>query len=140
MSKKLEKKKRAGMMRIEETKAAIFKALISCEIGSYTCLYAPRETVVTSTNLSELAGVSKYTARKALKALAVDGLIKYTSQGCPAIVSYGEVPELVYEARPPINGYALTEYGMKSKAFKDAYNQWCDSMETWANGDYDSDV
>lgn len=103
-------------------KERILQAIIDCEIGSYTTLYAPEKAVITISNLMKLTGLTKYGARKALKELQRDGLIYYTSQGCPAVVSYGEYPELVYEAGPPINGYALTEEGFHTK-------QWIDSYE-----------
>lgn len=55
-------------------------------------------------------------------------------QGCPAVVSCGETPELVYDAGPPINGYALTAHAFRSSAWHEAYDDWCKSMEEWANG------
>lgn len=113
----------------------IFDTLISCEIGSYTCLYGPKRVVVTISNLVALTGLTKYAARKALKGLIADGLVEYTSLGCSAVVSFGEVPELVYEAGPPINGYALTGAAFKTQDWVAAYAAWCKSMEEWANGD-----
>ena len=67
--------------------------------------------------------VRKYKMRKALKELITDGLIEYTSQGCPAIESCGEYTELVCEAGPPINGYALTKVGFESKEYQEASKQ-----------------
>lgn len=118
----------------ETVKDRIFNIIIGCEIGSYTSLYAPDRAVISISNLLYLLGdVTKYSARQALKRLIADGLIEYTSQGCPAVVSYGEVPELVADAAPPINGYALTKKGFETTEWKQAYKEWCKSMEEWAD-------
>ena len=123
-------------MNLEEAKNSVLNNLISAEIGSYTCTYAPDRAVIAISNLVSLTGLTKYGCRKACKALIEDGMIEYTSQGCPAIVSYGEVPELVCDARPPINGYALTKKAFESERWKQAYEEWNKSMEDWANGRY----
>lgn len=115
-----------------EVREKIFSLLISCEISTYTSMHAPDRAVVPiSTILSLLPDVTKYGARKALKALINDGLVCYTSQGCHAVVSYGEVPELVADAAPPINGYALTEKGFETPEWKQAKRDWEKSMEEW---------
>ena len=122
-------------MTLEEAKEKIFKTIINCQISTYTSLYAPDEAVITIGNLIDLIdGLTKYKARKALKILRDDGFICYKSQGCPAIVSYGEYAELVYDAAPPINGYALNKKAYDTEEWKTAYNDWCKSMEEWANG------
>lgn len=46
--------------------------------------------------------------------------------------SGGEYLELVCEAAPPINGYALTKSGFKSAEYKAAYEEWKTSLEEWA--------
>lgn len=115
----------------------ILQELINCEISSYTTPYAPDRAVVTISNLCKLTGYTRYKARKALKGLIAEGLVEYTSQGCPAIESRGEYRELVVEAGPPINGYALIEKGFQSNEYKQAYEDWCKSMEEWANGQED---
>lgn len=118
----------------ELVKTRIFNILISCEIGTYTSLYAPDRAVVTISNIVALLGdVTKYGARKALKRLMEDGLVEYTSQGCPAVISYGEVPELIADAAPPINGYCLTKKGFETPEWKQAYKKWDKAMEEWAN-------
>lgn len=120
-------------MTLEEAKKAIFKTLMNCQISTYTSLYAPSEAVVPIRNLMNLIdGLTKYKARKALKSLKDDGVICYKSQGCPAIESYGEYRELVCEAMPPINGYAITKQGYETQEWKDAYADWCKSMEEWS--------
>lgn len=122
-------------MTNDEVKRKIFSMLINCEISTYTALYAPDRAVVTIGNIVEsIEGLTKYKARKALKQLIVDGIICYTSQGCPAVVSHGEYKELIAEAAPPINGYALTEKGFNTNEWRQAYAQWEKSMEEWANG------
>lgn len=119
----------------QELKDRVFDVLINCQISTYTALYAPDEAVVTISNIVALIGnESKYAVRNCLKSLMNDGLICRKSQGCPAIVSYGEVPELVCDAMPPINGYCLTEKGYLTSEWKNAYRAWERSMEEWANG------
>ena len=119
----------------ESVETRIFDTLISCEIGTYTSSYAPDRGVVSISNIVALLGdVTKYGARKALKRLMADGLVEYTSQGCPAVISYGEVPELIADAAPPINGYRLTKKGFETSEWKQAYKEWSKSMEEWANG------
>ena len=118
----------------ETVKDRIFHQLIWCEIGTYISLYGPDRAVVTISNLLYLLGnVTKYSARQALKMLIADGLVEYTSQGCPAVMSYSEVPELIADAAPPINGYALTKKGFETPEWRQAYKEWCKSMEEWAN-------
>ena len=122
-------------MYSESVKKRIFDILISCEIGTYTSFHAPDRAVVSISNIVALLGdVTKYAARQALKRLREDGLVEYTSQGCPAVISYGEVPELIEDAAPPINGYCLTKKGFETPEWKQAYKDWCKSMEEWANG------
>ncbi len=122
-------------MTDSEARNRIFSTLISCEISTYTAMYAPDRAVVPISNLLSLVdGLTKYRARKALRQLIQDGVICYTSQGCPAIVSYGEYQELVAEAAPPINGYCLTKKGFETTEWKQAYKDWEKSMEEWASG------
>lgn len=121
-------------------KERVLNNIISAEISSYMCTYAPDRAVITISNLVKLTGLTKYGVRKAIKELIKDGMIYYTSQGCPAVVSYGEVPELVCDARPPINGYALTEDAFKSQVWRDAYDEWSKSMEEWANSGWEDEV
>ena len=116
-------------------KERVFDILIGCEISTYTSFHAPDRGVVSISNIVALLGdVTKYGARQALKRLMEDGLVEYTSQGCPAVISYGEVPELIADAAPPINGYCLTKKGFETPEWKQAYKDWCKSMEDWANG------
>jgi len=118
-----------------EVREKIFALLINCQISTYNAMYAPARAVVPISNiLSLLPCVTKYGARKALKALINDGLVCYRSQGRSAVVSYGEVPELVADAAPPINGYALTKKVFETPEWKQAYKDWEKSMEEWANG------
>ena len=77
--------------------------------------------------------ISKYKMRKALKELIADGLIEYTSQGRPAIESCEEYRELVCEAGPPINGYALTKAGFESDEYKAHSEQRDRAYRKWAN-------
>lgn len=116
-------------------KDRIFNILINCQISTYTSPYAPNEAVIPISNILSLLGDgTKYSVRKCLKSLMQDGVICYKSMGCPAVVSYGEIPELVYDAAPPINGYTLTKKGYQTPEWKNAYKEWEKSMEEWANG------
>ena len=123
-------------MTIDELKQKLFKHIISCEFATYECWYAPDCAVVSISNLMLFEpDISKYKMRKALKELIADGLIEYTSQGCPAVESCGEYTELVCEAGPPINGYALTKAGFESKEYQEAseqrdraYRRMCDGI------------
>lgn len=114
----------------------ILDCIISCEIGTYTALYAPDKAVVTIGNfLNLIEGLTRYKAQKAIKELKDLGLIEYVSQGCPAIVSVGEYVELVEEAHPPINGYMLTKKCFESDLWKQRYEDWCNSLKEFANCD-----
>ena len=63
----------------------VLKTIIGCEVGLYTCCYAPEKAVVSTSNLASLLKCSKYKVRKALKVLVAIGYIEYTSLGRPAI-------------------------------------------------------
>lgn len=124
----------------KEAKEKILAFIIGGQIATAEWTYAPDRAVITISNfVRQIEGLTKYRARLALRELIAEGLICYTSQGNPAVVSYGEVPELVYDAAPPTNGYALTEKGYKSDKYKTAYGAWCKSLEEWANGDYNKE-
>ncbi len=117
------------------TEAAIevLNFIISCEISTYEHTYAPDKAVVPISDITIPLKLTKYRARKALKELRELGLIEYTSQGRPALVSYGEITELICEAQPPINGYALTKKGFESDLYKQKYAKWQKDLEEWAN-------
>lgn len=121
-------------MTTREAKVKILECIINCEISLYTTLYGPDKAVVPISNIIYLIkGLTKYRARKAIKELISDGLIYYTSQGRPAIVSYGEYTELIDDARPPINGYALTKKGFNTEMWENTHKEWEKSMEEWGN-------
>ncbi len=129
----------AEKMDTRTAKELIFKALCSCKISLYMACYAPDKAVVPISNFCSLIkGLTKYRARLALKELVSEGLVEYTHQGCPAIVSpstengYGE---LIDDAHPPINGYALTKKGFESDIYKSHKADWEKSMEDWAKGE-----
>ena len=118
-----------------EIENEILNAIISCEICTYTCCYAPPRAVVPIGNLATLLNYSRYNLRKSLKELIAAGYIEYTSQGRPAIESNTENGhELICEQLPPINGYALTTRGYASEQFKGALEEFNRSMEELANG------
>ena len=110
-----------------------FRVFCSAEISTYMTNYAPDRAVVSTNEVAKCMNCTKYRAKKAIKELVSRGWIERASCGCPAIVSYGEYTELVCEAMPPKNGYALTEAGFETDLWKTAYAKWCKSMEEWAN-------
>ena len=122
-------------MTTPEAKEKILTMLINCQISTYTALYAPDTAVISTGDIvRDIPGLTRYRARIALKELQAESLVEYTSQGRPAVVSYGEVPELVCDAMPPINGYALTKQAYETDTWKQAHKDWEKSMEEWANG------
>lgn len=118
-----------------EFEEKILKMIINCEIATYSCCYAPERAVVPTSNLASLLKCSKYKVRKALKGLIAMGYIEYASQGRPAIESNTENGyELVCEALPPINGYALTELGFSTFQYRHALEEFDEAMRKWAEG------
>lgn len=100
---------------------AVLNTIIRCEISTYTCCYAPEKAVVPISNISTLLKCSRYKVRKALKSLLNAGYIEYTSQGRPSVESNTENGyELICEALPPVNGYALTKLGFSTKLYSRA--------------------
>ena len=123
-------------MTTDEAKKAILCQLISGEIGTYMMTYGPKTAVISMSNLLALIpGLTRYRARLAVKELIAEGLIEYTSLGCPAVVSCGEVTELIYDAAPPINGYALTKEGFHTPEFKMMYGDWEKSLWKFAEAE-----
>lgn len=112
---------------------AVFLVFAQAEIGSYMCTYGPERVVVSAKEVANVMRWSVYKARKAIRELVQRGWIERASCGCPAVVSYGEVPELVCDAMPPKNGYAITKEGFQTDHWKVAYKEWCDDMAEWAN-------
>lgn len=120
-----------------EDSVKVLRCIISCEISLYTVFYAPDKAVVRMSNIVSLLKWTKYRIRKALKELRELELIEYTSQGCPALVSYDG--ELVDEAHPPINGYALTKKAFETDAWKEMYADYEKGMEEWARSETESE-
>lgn len=122
-------------MITEADKIQILQTLINGEFGLATTMYAPDRAVISISNLLSLnPGWTKYRMRMVLKALMADGLIEYTSQGHPAIESCGEYRELVCEALPPTNGYALTSKAYNTPIWVTMQKDFENSLEEWANG------
>ena len=123
-------------MNTEFVKKRILIHIIQGELATYESCYAPDRAVIPISWLLEWEPeVTKYRMRKALNELIADGLIEYTSQGRPAIESCGEYTELVCDAAPPINGYALTKAGFESDEWKaasdereKAYKKMCEGV------------
>lgn len=113
---------------------SVFDCIGHCEVSTYTTPYPPQRCVVSVANIASLLLWTKYRVRKAIKGLVKAGFIERASCGNPSVVSYGEYAELVYEASPPTNGYAITDKGFKSEEWQGLYDAWNRSMEEWANG------
>lgn len=111
----------------------VFNRIAYCEVSSYSIPYPPDRVVVSTGEIAKMASWSKYSVRKAIKGLVEKGLIERAGCGCPAVESYGEYRELVCDAMPPKNGYAITKVGFKCDDWKDIYSEWKKSMEEWAN-------
>ena len=120
--------------QIKSDEIKVFQYISNCETSSYTCLYAPQKVVVSTREIAKILDWTHYRTRKAIKSLVTQGLIERESCGNPAIESFGEYRELVYEAAPPKNGYSITKKGFESELWKDIYNEWSRSMTEWANG------
>lgn len=112
---------------------AVFQTIANCETSSHCTSYGPERVVVSTKNIAKMHLWSVYRTRKAIKGLVEMGLIERASCGNPAVISYGECPELVYDAAPPTNGYAITKKGFESEEWKSIYDMWCRSIEEWAN-------
>ena len=112
----------------------VFYTIAGCEISSYTTMYPPQRVVISAGEIARTNGWTVYRVRKAVKGLVEEGVIERASCGNPAVESCGEYRELVYDAAPPTNGYAITRKGFQSMEWKDIYKKWCQSMEKWANG------
>lgn len=112
---------------------AVFMVFCNAECGSYMTMYAPEKVVVSTKEIAKILKWTEYRTRKAIKALVERGWIERASIGCPAVVSYGDYTELVCEAMPPKNGFAITQAGFQTDLWNGAYADWCKSMEEWAN-------
>ena len=107
---------------------AVFHCIANCELSSYTTSFPPERVVVSTGEIAKMFLWTKYRTRKAIQWLVAEGFIERASCGNPAVVSYGECPELVYEPAPPKNGYAITKQGFHSEEWKDMYDMWCRAM------------
>lgn len=120
-------------MKSTNDETIVFNRIANCVVSSYSIPYPPDRVVVSTGEIAKMVSWSKYRVRKAIKGLVEKGLIERASCGCPAVESCGEYRELVYDAMPPKNGYAITAAGFQSKDWKDVYSMWTKSMEEWAN-------
>lgn len=118
---------------------AAFQVFCNAECGSYMCTYGPERAVVSTKEVANVLKWTVYRTRKAIHELVKRGWIERASCGCPAVVSCGEVPELVCDAMPPKNGYAITKMGFETDHWKVAYQEWCDSLAEWANKEEKND-
>ena len=113
-----------------QLKQKVFNSIIQAELATYMTCYGPDKAVISISNLMLFQPeITKYAMRKVLKELIADGVVEYTSQGCPAIESIGEYTELICDAAPPVNGYALTKAGFESDEWKTAYDAWCKALK-----------
>ena len=122
-----------------EDEKTVFLQMINAEIGMYTWMYTPSRFVCSARFVAALYGWTRYKARKALKGLAGHGLIELVSIGRPAVESFdGEVYELVCDARPPMNGYALTKQAPNTDEWKAVIEEFDRDMRKMAEG-YESE-
>ena len=111
----------------------VFHCIANCEVYSYTRQYAPDKVVVSTGEIAKMCSWTTYRVRKAIKGLVEGGFIERTSVGRPAVATYGEYVELVCEAMPPKNGYAISEQGFENEEWKSIYDLWCRSMKEWVD-------
>ena len=90
--------------------------------------------VVKTKYIMDCTKLSKYKVIQTIHLLREDGLVKRASMGCPAQVSVGEYNELICEAAPPVNGWALTKKGYASAEYKTAETEYINGLAEWANG------
>lgn len=70
--------------------------------------------------IAQFTGISKYSVKRAIKALVTLGLVERTSCGFPWR-SYETACGTEWdEPHPPVNGFGLTDKGYKSNTFKKA--------------------
>lgn len=120
---------------MSEDEVKVFDIIINSEIGSYECSYALRQNAISCKAIMKISGLSEYKVKKSIKSLVEQGYIERVSVGRPAVESYnGECYELICEAMPPLNGFALTVKGLNSSEYKDAYNAWTKRMNEWLEG------
>ena len=90
--------------------------------------------VVKTKDIMDRTKLSKYKVIQNIHLLREDGLVKRASMGCPAQVSRGEYEELICDAAPPVNGWALTKKGYASAEYKVAKAEYLNGLAEWANG------
>lgn len=90
--------------------------------------------VVKTKDIMARTKLSKYKVIQNIHLLREDGLVKRASMGCPAQVSRGEYEELICDAAPPVNGWALTKKGYASAEYKVAEAEYLNGLAEWANG------
>ena len=90
--------------------------------------------VVKTKYIMDRTKLSKYKVIQNIHLLREDGLVKRASMGCPAQVSRGEYEELICDAAPPVNGWALTKKGYASAEYKAAEAEYLNGLAEWANG------
>lgn len=118
-------------MNCDELK--VFRCFANAEISTYMSMHSPSRAVISTKDIATSCGLSVYKTRKIIKSLVDKGLVERASCGCPAVVSCGEICELVCEAMPPLNGFALTKKAFETEKWKEMYEDWKKSLTEWAN-------
>ena len=126
-------RKKRKVITMTSDEIAVFECITNCVTSSYTTLYSSERVVVSTKEIARMCLWSKCRTKKAIKSLVDQGLIERASCGNPAIIFYGECPEIIYNAMPPKNGYAITKIGFQSDIWKNIYGMWCKSMEELRN-------
>lgn len=99
-------------------------------VSSKHIAYVMSQTLDVTVNPRQVLG--------ALHRLRARGLVKRGSIGIPAFDGTGEYKDDWHDAAPPRNGWILTEKAIQSDTFKKAYEDYCESLRKWAEGDYES--
>lgn len=89
--------------------------------------------VISSTKIAHCVGLSKYKVLQVLHTLKKAGLVERASMGCPAVFCCGEYKEMVCDAKPPINGWTLTDKGRNGAVYKRAQEDYLHDLENIAH-------
>lgn len=106
------------------------------QIFNYICkrvAWADYVSLVSSTEIAKEFNITLYKARKYIKQLVTDGLLKSDMQVLYFPPWYDDdwYPPRIYR------GYTLTKIAFESDCFKQHYHDMEESYVKWARGDYD---
>lgn len=108
----------------------IFSIICDCATD-----YHEGSNVISSNNLANLSGLSRYKVMKAINILRDIFLVERTTCGFPAYEIYTESGLVDFDcSHPPKNGFGLSLNGYKSNTYKKAEELLDLSYREWASG------